>query len=164
MRTITLVLSLVLNFMIPWEGVVRIAGLGSGVKILGFVLAAFWLATIFITRRLRKPGSFQIVLCLFVIWHALSVFWSANPNRSVAHAITWFQLLILVFIWWDLYTTRTAVLAGLQAYVLGAYVSIGSAIGNFLSGEVFYSHYERYSAGETNPDGFGFILAIGIPI
>lgn len=164
MRTITIALSLVLNFMIPWEGVVRIPGLGTGVKLLGFALAGFWLATILTTKRLRKPGPFQIVLCIFVIWHALSVFWSANPGRSAAHALTWFQLLLLVFIWWDLYTTRTTVLAGLQSYVLGAYVSLGSAIGNFLSGKVFYSHYERYSAGETNPDGFGFLLAVGIPI
>lgn len=164
MRTITIALSLVLNFMIPWEGVVRIPGLGTGVKLLGFALAGLWLATILTTKRLRKPGPFQLMLCLFVMLHALSVFWSDNPNRSAAHALTWFQLLMLVFIWWDLYTTRTTVLAGLQAYVLGAYVSLGSAIGNFLSGKVFYSHYERYSAGETNPDGFGFLLAIGIPI
>jgi O-antigen ligase len=71
---------------------------------------------------------------------------------------------MLAFIWWDLYTTRTSILAGLQAYILGAYVSIGSAIANYLSGRVFYTHYQRYSAGETNPDGFGFILALGIPV
>lgn len=164
MRTIALALSLVLNFMIPWEGVIRIAGLGSGVKVMGFVLAVFWLATVLITKRFRKPGPFQIAVTVFVLWHAVSVFWSANPNRSLAHVITWIQLLLLVLIWWDLYTTRTAVLAGLQAYILGAYVSLGSAINNYFSGKVFYDHYQRYSAGETNPDGFGFILALGIPL
>ena len=164
MRTVTFILSLVLNFMIPWEGVVRIGGMGTGVKIFGYILAAFWLATIVITRRVRKPGTFQILLCLLVLWYALSVFWSENPSRSAAHAVTWFQMLLLAYIWWDLYTTRTAVLAGLQSYVLGAYVSLGSAISNFMSGKVFYSHYDRYSAGETNPDGFGFLLAVGIPI
>src|SRR5687768_221725 len=164
MRTIALALSLVLNFMIPWEGVIQIPGLGTGVKFLGFVLAIFWLATVLATKRLRKPGLFQIAAIFFVVWHALSIFWSENPGRSLAHVITWAQLLLLAFIWWDLYTTRTAVLAGLQAYIFGAYVSIGSAIGNFLAGKVFYDHYQRYSAGETNPDGFGFILALGIPI
>ncbi|HET9906297.1 MAG TPA: O-antigen ligase family protein [Anaerolineales bacterium] len=164
MRTVTFLLSLILNFMIPWEGVVRIGGVGTGVKIFGYILAAFWLATIVITRRVRKPGTFQVLLCLLVLWYALSVFWSENPSRSAAHAVTWFQMLLLAYIWWDLYTTRTAVLAGLQSYVLGAYVSLGSAIGNFMSGKVFYSHYDRYSAGETNPDGFGFLLAVGIPI
>jgi O-antigen ligase len=77
--------------------------------------------------------------------------------------MTWAQLLMLAFIWWDLYTTRTSVLAGLQAYVLGAYVAVGSAIANYFTGAAFYTHYDRYSPGETNPDGFGFIMALGIP-
>jgi O-antigen ligase len=37
-------------------------------------------------------------------------------------------------------------------------------VSNFLGGNAFYTHYERYSAGDTNPDGFGFILALGIPV
>jgi len=164
MRKITLAISLLFSFMIPWEGVIRIPGLGTGVKLLGFVLAAFWLATVVSEGRVRKPGAFQIAFVLFVLWIAASVFWSADPGRSVRYVRTWAQLLILVFIWWDLYTTRTAVLAGLQAYVFGAYVSIASALANYLAGRAFYSHYQRYSAGETNPDGFGFILALGIPV
>jgi hypothetical protein len=163
MRSIALVLSLVLSFMIPWEGMIRTSGLGNGTKIMGFVLAAFWLATIIVTRRFRKPTLFHILIYLFVLWNAVSIFWSAGPNATVTHAMTWAQLLMLAFIWWDLYTTRTSVLAGLQAYVLGAYVAVGSAIANYFSGAAFYTHYDRYSPGETNPDGFGFIMALGIP-
>ena len=164
MRSIALALTLILSFMIPWEGVIRIPGLGSGVKIMGYFLAIFWLAAILITKQLRRPGPFQIAVSIFVLWHAASVFWSEDPNRSIAHVVTWVQLLILVYVWWDLYTTRTRILAGLQAYILGAYVAVGSAIGNYFSGEQFYTHYDRYSAGETNPDGFGFIIALGIPL
>ena len=40
-------------------------------------------------------------------------------------------MLLLVFILWDLYTTRSALLAGLQAYILGAYVAVGSAVNNY---------------------------------
>jgi O-antigen ligase len=65
---------------------------------------------------------------------------------------------------WDLYTTRPAILAGLQAYILGAYVAVGSAVQNYLSGNAYYTNYQRFSPGDTNPDGFGFILALGIPL
>jgi exopolysaccharide production protein ExoQ len=164
MRKIALALSLVMSFTIPWEGMVRIPGLGTGSKVVGFLLAAFWLASILITGRFRRPGTFQIAVLLFVLWNAVSVFWSANPYGSVAHLMTWIQLLMFVFVWWDLYTTRTAVLAGLQAYILGAYVAIGAAFANDFAGNAFYSHYNRYSPGQTNPDGFGFILALGIPV
>jgi O-antigen ligase len=150
--------------MIPWEGVIRIAGLGTGSKMMGYLLTAFWLVTVLYTKRLRKPAPFQIVFYLFVLWNALTVYWSADPDETLAFVSTYAQLLILAFIWWDLYTTRASILAGLQAYVLGAYVSVGGAIANYFSGYSFYDHYDRYSPGETNPDGFGFIMVLGLPV
>lgn len=164
MRTIAYMLSLVFIFTIPWEGVVQLPGLGTAAKLMGFALVAFWLATVVITNRLRKPGPFQIAVSLFVLWNAVSVFWSDDPIRTVEQVVTWIQLLGLVFILWDLFTSRAALLAGLQMYVLGAYVAFGSAAYNFLSGNVFYTNYQRFSSGDTNPDGFGFILALGIPV
>jgi O-antigen ligase len=152
-------------FFIPWEGVVELPGLGTATKLIGFVLAAFWLAAVVITGRFRKPDPFHIVVTIFVLWNAVSIFWSANPGKTVTHLQTWAQILVLVFIMWDLYDTRTALLSALQMFVLGEYVAIGYAISNFASGNVYYTTYQRFSpAGQTNPDGFGFILALGIPV
>ncbi|MGH9876851.1 MAG: O-antigen ligase family protein [Nitrososphaerales archaeon] len=105
------------------------------------------------------------MVCLFVLWNAVSVFWSADPDTTVAHVVRWAQLLGMVFILWDLYTTRAALLAGLQAFILGEYVGIGIAVANYFSGDVFYSHYQRFSpSDQSNPDGFGFIVVLGIPV
>ena len=163
MRSIAFALSLVFIFLVPWEGVVRFP-LGTMARALGLAVGVFWLATVIIQGRLRKPTPYHVMVCLFVIWNAVSLLWSEDPNRSIAHLRTWFQTLILVFIMWDLYTTKAAILAGLQAYILGAYVAVGSAIQNYLSGNAYYTNYQRFSPGDTNPDGFGFILALGIPL
>ncbi len=164
MRTAAFCLSIVLIFMIPWEGAARIPGLGTTAKFTGFVVALLWAATIIFTGRLRKPGPFQIAVCLFVLWNAVSIFWSADADRTATQVVTWLQLLGLVLILWDLYRTRAALLAGLQAYILGAYISLAGAVFNYMSGNPFYTHYQRFSPGETNPDGFGFLLALGIPV
>jgi O-antigen ligase len=165
MRAIALVLSLALIFVIPWEGVIRIPGLGTAAKALGLAVGVFWLATIIITGRFRRPGPFHIVVALFVLWNAVSIFWSADINQSVARVATWVQLFVLVLVLWDLYTTRAALFAGLQAYVLGAYVAVASALANYFAGDPYYSFYQRFSPAETtNPDGFGFIVALGIPL
>ena len=165
MRTIAFTLSLFLIFFIPWEGVLGLPGLGSAPKLIGLALAAFWVATVVIVGRFRKPGLFHIAVFLFVLWNAVSVFWSGNPSRTVAHIATWAQLLGLVFIWWDLYTTRAALITGLQAFILGEFVAIGGAVANYMAGSVFYSHYQRFSPSpQTNPDEFGIILALGIPV
>ena len=165
MRNIVFIMSLAFIFVIPWEGMIELPGLGTAAKLIGFALAAFWVLTIIVTNRLRKPGSFQIVFCLFVAWNAVSIFWSADPIRTAIHLRTWIQLLVLVFILWDLYTTRTALLAGLQAFILGEFIAIGSSLYNFFSGDVYYYHYQRFSpADQSGPDGFGIIVALGIPV
>ena len=163
MRSIAFLLSLVFIFLVPWEGMVRLP-FGTFARFTGVAIGGFWLATVIATARIRKIGPFQIMVALFVMWNALSVFWSENPNRSFAHTKTWAQMFLLVFILWDLYTTRARLLAGLQAYILGAYVAVGSAVYNYFTGKVYYTNYQRFSAGETNPDGFGFIMALGIPV
>ena len=163
MRNIALALSFVFIFLVPWEGMVRLPW-GTFARFTGLGVGAFWLATVVVTGRMRKLGPFHFVVFLFVIWNALSVFWSMSPNRSFSHAQTWAQMLLLVLILWDLYTTREALMTGLQAYILGAYVAVGSAMHNFLTGTAYYTNYQRFSPGETNPDGFGFILALGIPV
>ncbi|MCC6454642.1 MAG: O-antigen ligase family protein [Caldilineaceae bacterium] len=165
MRSIVFALSLVFIFFIPWEGVVQLPGVGTGAKLVGFVLAALWVATVVITNRLRKPGPFQIAVAAFVLWNALSVFWSADPETTIVHVQTWVQLLGMVLIMWDLFTTRAAISAGLQAFVLGQYVAIGTAASNFFSGNVFYPHYQRFSPSDhSNPDGYGNMVALGIPV
>lgn len=165
MRTVAFMVSLVFIFFIPWEGVIELPGLGTAAKMIGFILAVIWVATIILTGRFRKPGLFHIVVILFVLWNAVSVFWSADPSRTVALIRTWAQLLVMVFILWDLYTTHSAVLAGLQVFILGEFVAIGIALSNFFSGNAFYSYYQRFSpSDQSNPDGFGIIVALGIPL
>jgi O-antigen ligase len=162
LRTIAFWLSLVLIFSIPAEAVVEYPVLGSASRVIGIALATFWIGTVVVTGRFRKLTPFHFALLVFICWNALSIFWSANADRTVEHILTWIQLFLMIFILWDLYTTRETILAGLQMYVLGCYIALGSTIINFLIGNTFY--YERYSAAGTSPDDLGAILAIGIPM
>jgi len=165
LRTIAFTLSLVFIFFIPWEGVIKIPGAGTAAQLIGLSLAVFWVLAVVSSRRLRKPDAFHIVFCLFVMWNAASFFWSADPDETAIHLRTWIQLLVMVIILWDLYTSRAALFSGLQAFIIGEYVAIGSAINNFFSGNAFYTHYQRFSASDqSNPDGFGIIVALGIPV
>jgi O-antigen ligase len=164
MRRLVYWLSLLFIFTIPWEGVVEFSGLGTVSKVAGLALAVCWLVTVASTGRVRRPSQFHVAVFVFVLWNALSVLWSADPVRSIGHVVTWAQALGLTIILWDLFTTRTAVLAGLQAYVLGAYVAIGGAVVSYVSSNAFYTHYDRFSPGDINPDGFGFMVALGIPV
>ena len=121
MRTITYWLSLAMIFIIPWENVVNIQGLGTISRAVGLLLAAFWVLLVVSTNRIRRPLPFHVAVFLFVLWNALSIFWSVNIDSTLKRSGTYLQLGVMVFILWDLFTTPAALRAGFQAYVLGAH-------------------------------------------
>ncbi|HET9493455.1 MAG TPA: hypothetical protein VFR15_04415, partial [Chloroflexia bacterium] len=162
MRKLTYWLSLLLIFTIPWEAMVEDATLGSITRLIGLALAASWAIMVVTTGRIRRPTPFHVAVLLLVLWNAVSIFWSGNGARTSQHIMTWVQLAAMVFILWDLLTTREAFQTALQMYVAGAYVVFGNTIANFFAGTT--SHWERFSAEGTNPDDLGIVLALGIPV
>ena len=163
MRRFVYWLSLVLIFTIPWEGATRF-GLGTIATVMGLVVSAFWITLILFTGEVRRPNQYLVVLAVFVFWVALSPLWSADPRNSMGAMLRWIQTLILAYILWDLYRTRAEILQGLQAFLIGTYASIAGASANFIGSHAYYSHYQRFSPGSTNPDGYGFTVALGVPI
>lgn len=164
MRRIVYWLSLVLIFTIPWEGAFHLPRIGTAATVMGLVVGACWLMTIVLTGRMREPVPYLFALAVFVAWIALTTFWSADPGESLGAVFLWLQTLLLVYILWDLYRTKAKLLAGLQAYVLGAYTAVFGALLNYLGAKAFYTNMDRFSLGDTNPDGYGFIVALGIPL
>jgi O-antigen ligase len=163
MRKLVFALSLIMIFTIPWEGATHF-GLGTIATVMGLLLTMFWIVLICTAGEVRKPIPFIAVIGVFVFWIALTPYWSQDPANTLGAALRWIQTFIFVLIVWDLYRTRADVLMGLQAWVLGAYASIGGAMVNYLGSHAFYSHYQRFSPGSTNPDGYGFTVALGIPV
>ena len=55
-------------------------------------------------------------------------------------------------------------MAGLQAYVLGAYVLIGSTIYNYAAGNIAAQYEGRYSATGVNANDVALMFILGLPI
>jgi O-antigen ligase len=110
----------------------------------------------------RKPRLFHAVALVFVLWNALSLLWSVDPQATATRLFTFLQLLALIYMLWDTLRTAAALDAALQAYVLGAWVTVLSLIGNHLAyGPIGYQ--DRFSTGTFQLDDLGLILALGIP-
>lgn len=161
MRTITYWLSILLILTLPWENILNLESLGRISRVIGFIVTILWLATVLFTRKIRKPNSFHVVIYLFILWNMVTILWSVNPDRTISRIQTYLQLFVFVLILWDYYSEPLALKAGLQAYVLGAYVSIGSTIYNYNQGNIF--NYDRFSANGFNPNDLALILSLGIP-
>jgi O-antigen ligase len=165
MRRIAYFLSLVLVFSIPWEDALSIGSLGTLARAVGLLVAGAWLAAALVTGKIRKLHPFHLMAFLFILWNVSSIFWSAGINETMTHLKTYAQLGILAWIFWDLYTTPSSVRSALQAYILGAYVAIGSTIYNFLIGQEISAYSGgRYSGANVNAVDLALILILGLPL
>ncbi len=162
MEKLTLRLSYVMIFVIPFENIVEIPGTRSLTRALGYVVASMWLLLTLTRGRSRKLSSFHFLLFAFIVWNGLSLYWSLDTDATIERLFTYVQVAGLLLIIWDLYTTEAQLRTAMQALVLGAYVSVGSTILNFASNEEPFAL--RFSATGFNTDGLGVMLALVVPI
>jgi O-antigen ligase len=164
MRKIAFWLSLLLIFIIPWEDSFSLVEIGSLARLIGLIVAGFWLVTILIEGRFRKPNIFHAFVLLFFLWNTLSYLWSIDISRTMDRITTYAQIFILMIILWDLYQKPADLIAGLQAYILGAYVSITSTMINYFNGIIAVNYEVRYSATGVNAVDLSLLLLLGLPL
>ena len=164
MRRLTYLSTLVLIFSLPWEDSIVLPGIGSLARLMGFVVATFWLATIVLEGRFRKPNLFHVLVLFFFLWNFVTLFWSSDIEYSIQRITTYSQIFLLMLIYWDVYRKPEELMAGLQAYVFGAYVLIGSTIYNYLTNNIAVRYEGRYSATGINANDVALILILGLPI
>ena len=164
MRALAYWLTMAFVFTVPWENAVKLGDLGRVSKPIGFVMAIVWLGSVVLRGRLRDPGAFQKAYFLLVVWSGLTFYWSIDAGASTSGFLTYSQLLVMVFILWDLCDSESAIETALQAYVLGAYIASLSIVLEFLSapGAQFPEH-ERLKGLGTEVDGIALIVAIAVP-
>lgn len=162
MRRITFYLSLLMIFAVPWQETVYLPGLGTAGRMVGLLAAASWVFTVIVTYKIRRLTALHLVFFLFFFWNAASIFWSLNIEATYARMFVYIRMAGMVLLIWDVYDSPQDIRAGLQTYLLGAYVQIGSIFYNFLLGQE--SVYGRFSAAGNNANNSGLMISLAMPI
>src|SRR5512144_162579 len=164
MRTIAYRLALVVFFTLPFENLVHLSGAGRVSKLVGLLVAGFWLLTIAATGEFRRPRVAHLVALRFVVWVGLSLFWTVDVPATRARFITYVQLLGLMFVVWESVTSRARVRGALQAYVLGAWISVAMILFTYATLGSDATTHGRVTTGTFNPNDVGLMLAIAVPV
>mgnify|MGYP001169664032 CR=1 FL=1 len=164
MRKVTYLLATILIFIIPWEDSISVSSMGSLARVAGLVVAVFWLATMLMEGRFRKPHLFHIIVLVFFLWNFVSIFWSTDAGSTIQRIKTYSQIFLLILIFWEVFQSPKELMAGLQAYIYGCYVLITSTIYNYITGNVAVVYEGRYSATGVNAVELALILMMGLPI
>jgi O-antigen ligase len=101
---------------------------------------------------------------LFFLWNFLTLFWSFDVESTIKRIKTYSQIFLLILIYWEVFQKPEELRAGLQAYIFGAYVLIGSTVYNYLAGNVAVQYEGRYSATGINANDVALILILCLPI
>ena len=164
LRSVSIWLSLLFVFSVPWENALQIGEIGRASKVLGFLTFLVWGLAVLAHRRLRKPDGLQQAFFLFLIWNGLTLYWSVDQGATLSAVVTYTEMFGLLLLFWDLYDREVLVKAALQAYVLGAFVAAGSIIVNYLTAPpARFPGHERISALGYQVDGIALVVAIAAP-
>ncbi len=149
-------------FSVPWEKSVAAGGLGTAARLIGIFAFLAGVAAAGARRSVRRPNLVLLAAALFVGWAALTYVWSIDRHATAMRVATLAQLLAMVWLIWDQCRDRRRQMQLLQAYVCGAGAASVNAFWRYSQGAQTY--YRRYAAAGFDPNDFGLILALSVPI
>jgi O-antigen ligase len=151
-----------LVFIIPWEDAITISGVGTSARLVGLLAMGLGLLAILERGRIRRPTAAHLMMLLFVILAAVSYLWSLYPEGTLSQEITYVQLLLMVWLIWELCAGVREQRSLMRAYVLGTCVSGIDTLYNYLSHQE--SAYQRYAGARLDANDLGLMTALSIPI
>lgn len=156
-------------FALPLDPLANLPVLGSIPRIVGLVASAVGILHILARRRVRPLSWFHVFAVLFVLWAGVSSFWSIDPDATRMRFVTYLQLLVLVWLIWEIAWSPERQRALLQAYVLGVCVAAVATIHNYVLGDPWRvplddAEAARFVALNQDPNYLGVTLVLGLPM
>lgn len=149
-------------FSIPLEKTVWVPGIGTIARLLGILAFAAGAVAVVRRGRLRRPNLALLLAALFVLWTALTYFWSLAPALTAAQSFTFAQLLAMLWLIWELCRGPQRQAQLMQAYVGGTVLASLDTLIRYAQGQQTY--YRRYAATGFEPNEFGLTVALSIPL
>lgn len=149
-------------FSIPWEKSVWVPGVGTLSHLFGILAFAAGVMAAARRKSIRPPNAAMVFAALLVSWSALTYLWSMDRQTTVMRVFTFAELLAMLWLIWDSCRGGIRQAQLMQAYVWGAVAASSSAFIRYLYHQQTY--YLRYAAPGFDPNDFGLILAMSIPL
>ncbi|MFL5476144.1 MAG: O-antigen ligase family protein, partial [Gemmatimonadales bacterium] len=148
-------------FSLPWENFIVIPGVGVFSRVIGAVAVGLTIVVNIISGRFRRWHVFHVAALLFVVWAAGVLLIVYNPAVMPKKFWTFVQLLVMVWMIWELAPSRSRLIGLLSAYVLGSYVS---ALDTILLYRRAGGAAQRFAGGGGDPNDLAMTLAAAIPM
>ncbi|MGA2434320.1 MAG: O-antigen ligase family protein [Bryobacteraceae bacterium] len=161
-KTVCFVFLWLLVFTVPWGDMIQLPYDIQFSRILTIPVALAWLLSIWHENSFRPPLTVHIAMLAFILWAAMNVFWTADPERSARRILSYSQLFLDAWLVYQFARTGIQYRKLLQAVVLGGYVAFAGLLYGYMYGHV--SGDGRFSAPGFDANDLAATLALIVPL
>ncbi len=148
-------------FSIPWERILVLPGVAIVPRVTGGLAIGLAVFAVVISGRLRRWQVFHLAALLFWIWAGAYLLFFHGGGRFPAKFWTYGQLLLAVWMIWELAPSERRIRGLLTAYVFGAYIA---AFDTLLLYRRSAAALRRFAAGGADPNDLAMVLALALPM
>ena len=148
-------------FSIPWEKMLALPGLAVIARATGGVALGLTVLSVVISGRLRRPHMAHLAAVLFMAWAGLELLLFHSGERVPYKFLTYAQLILVLWMLWELAPTADRQRGLMTAFVFGAYVSAFETFKVFAHSR---GSLARFSAGGLDANDLAMMLALAVPM
>ena len=148
-------------FSLPWERIFMLEGLNIVTRITGGLGLAAVLGTVLINGRFRRWHLLHVAALVFWLWCGLELLVFSTSPKLPDKFWTYGQLVLALWMIWELAPSEGRQRGLLLAYVLGGYVAALDTLRMFRTEA---GVMRRFSAGGADPNDLAMVLALGLPM
>ena len=165
MRQIAIILLMLFAFAVPWEYALDFGEpFGNIARIAGLLTLLFTIPCCIESGKIRRPGALQWLVLLLYMFFAASYFWSIDPTTTLGKIRAYFQVMMTVWLVWELVDTPREMRNLLRAFVAGCWVLAILTLINYTSADTVNSDQIRFVAEGQDPNDVARFLDLGLPI
>ena len=169
MQRLTVILLTLYAFSVPWEYSLDWGEpLGNVARILGLLLMLTGVLAVLERREMAKPGAIQWLVLAFYLYFACSYFWTVDAVATVEKMRAYFQVMMIVWISWEVANLPRRLNGLLLAFVSGCWVLAILTLLNYTSASAVSAEQlasqVRFVAEGQDPNDVARFLDLGFPL
>jgi O-antigen ligase len=150
-------------FAVPWEYSLDFGEpVGNVARVAGVLLVLLMIPSAKQASRIRTPRAVQWLVMALFLWWGCSAIWSIDVDTTLDRLRGAFQVVMPVWLLWELVETPDDLRVLLRAYVAGACVLAALTLANFASPDA--ADQTRFAAEGQDPNDVARFLDLGLPI
>jgi hypothetical protein len=122
-QRVTIGLLMLFAFAVPWEYSLDLGEpLGNVARIVGVLLLLAAVPAVLMSKEMRRPGAVPWLVLALYLYFVSSYFWTVDQEATLEKMRAYFQVMIVVWIVWEIAKTPEQLRGMLRALVAGCWV------------------------------------------